>query len=156
MHSTILRTIWRRYSDFLALPHRESALLLACCWGFLAFFSSAIITPSKTKTEAKPRRYPTKKDKIFLNSEDLIASWGVSDENTTNLFQKGSFTIPTDSSGILLVKIFQVRRTSDRKHSTITTFGRVVLRAAKYRLNKKRKRKFRAIVVRSQQYFSKP
>lgn len=72
------------------------------------------------------------------------------------MFQKGSFTIPSDSSGVLLVKIIQTRRCSVRKHAGIGKFLRVVLRATKTRLSKRRKRKVRAIVVRSKRmYFKK-
>lgn len=71
------------------------------------------------------------------------------------MFQKGSFTIPSDSSGILLVKVIQTRRCSTRKHADIGKFLRVVLKMTKTKLTKRRKRRVRAIVVRSQRYYMK-
>lgn len=47
------------------------------------------------------------------------------------MFQKGSFSIPSDSSGILLVKVIQTRRCSTRKHADIGKFLKVVLRNTK-------------------------
>lgn len=71
------------------------------------------------------------------------------------MFQKGSFTIPSDSSGVLLVKVIQTRRCSTRKHAGIGKFLRVVLKSTKTKLIKKRKKKVRAIVIRSQKYYFK-
>lgn len=71
------------------------------------------------------------------------------------MFQKGSFTIPSDSSGILLVKVIQTRRCSTRKHADVGKFLRVVLKATKTKLTKRRKRRVRAIVIRSQRYYFK-
>lgn len=71
------------------------------------------------------------------------------------MFQKGSFSIPSDSSGILLVKVIQTRRCSSRKHAGIGKFLKVVLRATKTKLSKRRKRKVRAIVVRSKKIYTK-
>lgn len=71
------------------------------------------------------------------------------------MFQKGSFSIPSDSSGILLVKVIQTRRCSTRKHADIGKFLKVVLKNTKTKLSKRRKRKVRAIVIRSQRYYSK-
>lgn len=71
------------------------------------------------------------------------------------LFQKGSFSIPSDSSGILLVKVIQTRRCSTRKHAGIGKFLRVVLRATKTKLSKRRRRKVRAIVIRSKRFYTK-
>lgn len=71
------------------------------------------------------------------------------------MFQKGSFTIPSDSSGILLVKVIQTRRCSTRKHADIGKFLKVVLRNTKTKLSRRRKRKVRAIVIRSQRYYAK-
>lgn len=48
-----------------------------------------------------------------------------------NMFQKNSFSIPSDSSGILLVKVIQTRRCSTRKHADIGKFLRVVLKIQK-------------------------
>lgn len=71
------------------------------------------------------------------------------------MFQKGSFSIPSDSSGILLVKVIQTRRCSTRRHADIGKFLRVVLRLTKVKLNKRRKRRVRAIVIRSKRYYTK-
>lgn len=69
------------------------------------------------------------------------------------MFQKGSFSIPSDSSGIHLVKIMQTRRCSTRKHAQITHFLRVIIRRTKPILRRRRKKKLRAIVIRSQANF---
>jgi ribosomal protein L14 len=71
------------------------------------------------------------------------------------MFQKNSFSIPSDSSGILLVKVIQTRRCSTRKHADIGKFLRVVLKNTKVKLNKRKKRRVRAIVIRSQRYYTK-
>ena len=68
------------------------------------------------------------------------------------MFQKGSFTIPSDSSGIYLVRVIQARRTSMRRHAVITKFLRVVIRRTKPVLRRRRKKKMRAIVIRTQAY----
>ena len=65
------------------------------------------------------------------------------------MFQKNSFSIPSDSSGILLTKVIQTRRCSSRKHATICKFLLVVVKKTKTVLNKIRKKKSRAIVVRT-------
>lgn len=69
------------------------------------------------------------------------------------MFQKNSQTIPSDSSGILLVKIIQTRRTSTRKHALVGSFLRVVLKSVKPELWKKRKKKSRAICIRTKKNF---
>ena len=71
------------------------------------------------------------------------------------MFQKASFSIPSDSSGILLVKVIQVRRCSTRRHAGIGKFLRVVLKMMKTKLSKRRKRRVRAIVIRSQKIYFK-
>lgn len=71
------------------------------------------------------------------------------------MFQKGSFSIPSDSSGILLVKVIQVRRCSTRRHADIGKFLRVVLKLTKTKLTKRRKRRVRSITIRSQRYYYK-
>lgn len=71
------------------------------------------------------------------------------------MFQKGSFTAPSDSSGVFLVKIIQTRRCSTKKHADIGKFLRVVLKLTKTRLTKRRKKKLRAITIRSQRYYTK-
>lgn len=69
------------------------------------------------------------------------------------MFQKNSYSVPSDSSGILLVKIIEVRRASARRHGLITAFLRVVLRNVKPELRKRRKRRIRAIVIRSKMFY---
>ena len=61
--------------------------------------------------------------------------------------------MPSDSSGILLVKVIQTRRCSTRKHADIGKFLRVVLRLTKTKLSKRRKRRVRAITIRSQRLY---
>ena len=68
------------------------------------------------------------------------------------MFQKNSFSIPSDSSGVYLVKIIQTRRCTTRHHAQINKFLRVVLKKTKTRLKRKRKKKSRAIVIRTKQY----
>ena len=65
------------------------------------------------------------------------------------MFQKNSFSIPSDSSGILLVKVIQTRRCSTLKHAKVCKFLKVVVKNTKVRLNKVKKKKSRSIVVRS-------
>eukprot|EP00919_Chromeraceae_sp_WS-2016_P074811 GHVR01177051.1.p2 GENE.GHVR01177051.1~~GHVR01177051.1.p2 ORF type:complete len:122 (-),score=10.21 GHVR01177051.1:4959-5324(-) len=65
------------------------------------------------------------------------------------MFQKGSFTIPSDSSGILLVKVIQSRKCSNLRHAKVGSFLNVVIRNTKPELLKKRKKKLRSIVIRS-------
>ena len=71
------------------------------------------------------------------------------------MFQKGSFSIPSDSSGVFLVKVIQTRRCSTRKHADVGKFLRVVLRSTKTKLSKRRKRRVRAIVIRSRRFYQK-
>ena len=42
------------------------------------------------------------------------------------MFQKESFTIPSDSSGILLVRIIEIRRCSSRKLAKVGKFLKIV------------------------------
>lgn len=65
------------------------------------------------------------------------------------MFQKNSFSVPSDSSGILLVKVIQTRRCSNTKHAKIGKFLKVVVKNTKTKLNRIRKKKSRAIVVRT-------
>lgn len=55
----------------------------------------------------------------------------------------------------MLVKVIQTRRCSTRRHAGIGKFLRVVLRITKTKLTKRRKRRVRAIVVRSKRIYSK-
>jgi len=57
------------------------------------------------------------------------------------MFQKNTFSIPSDSSGIYLVKVIQTRRCSTTKHAKINKFLRVVVRNTKTKLNKIKKKK---------------
>lgn len=101
--------------------------------------------------------YTFKKKKYYDSKKTKFCQTSVS-KTTINyiskvMFQKGSFSIPSDSSGVLLVKVIQTRRCSTRKHADIGKFLRVVLKYTKVKLNKRRKRKVRAIVIRSQRYY---
>lgn len=71
------------------------------------------------------------------------------------MFQKESFTIPSDSSGILLVRVIELRRCSRRKLAKVGKFLKVVIRNTKPLLIKRRKKKLRALVIRSLHYFRK-
>ena len=68
------------------------------------------------------------------------------------MFQKNSFSIPSDNSGVFLVKVIQTRRCSNRKHAKIGKFLKIVIRKTKPELIKRRKKRMRAITVRSQHY----
>lgn len=70
------------------------------------------------------------------------------------MFQKNSFSTPSDSSGILLVKVIQTRRCSTTKHAKINRFLRVVVRNTKTSLNRIKKKKSRAITVRTKHYIA--
>ena len=67
------------------------------------------------------------------------------------MLQKESFFAPADSSGVFQVKVIQTRRCGSRKHAKVGKFLRTVIKTTKVRFLKKRKRKIRAIVVRSSQ-----
>ena len=54
------------------------------------------------------------------------------------------------------MKVIQTRRCSTRKHADIGKFLKVVLKLTKVKLTKRRKRKVRAIVIRSQRCYTKP
>ena len=71
------------------------------------------------------------------------------------MFQKESFSIPSDSSGILLIKIIEIRRCSLLRLAKIGKFLKVVIRNTKPLLIKRRKKKLRSIVIRSNHYFYK-
>ena len=47
------------------------------------------------------------------------------------MFQKNSYSIPSDSSGVLLAKVIQTRRVSTKKHACVGIFLRTVLRRVK-------------------------
>jgi ribosomal protein L14 len=65
------------------------------------------------------------------------------------MFQKNSFSIPSDSSGIFLVKIIQTYKSESRKHAKIGKFAKVVIKNTKTVLNKLKKKKSRSIIVRT-------
>jgi len=65
------------------------------------------------------------------------------------MLQKQSFFAPTDSSGVFQVKVIQTRRCSSRKHAKVGKFLRVVIKTTKVRFLKKRKKRIRALTVRS-------
>ncbi len=71
------------------------------------------------------------------------------------MFQKESFSIPSDSSGILLVRVIELRKSSSRRLAKVGKFLKIVIRATKPVLIKRRKKKLRAIVIRSAHYFKK-
>ena len=57
------------------------------------------------------------------------------------MFQKNSFSIPSDSSGILMVKVIQIRKCSVRKQAKVGRFLRVVIKNTRTVLNKVKKKK---------------
>ncbi len=65
------------------------------------------------------------------------------------MFQKNSYSIPSDSSGILLVKIIQTRKCSWLRHAKIGKFLKITIRNTTPELIKKKKKKTRAIVIRT-------
>lgn len=65
------------------------------------------------------------------------------------MFQKGSFIAPSDSSGVFLVKVMQTYRVNQRKHARIGNFLKVILKNTRVRLIKKRKKKMKAIAIRT-------
>lgn len=71
------------------------------------------------------------------------------------MFQKESFSVPSDSSGIFLVKVIQTRKSSNTRHACIGRFLRVVIKNTKTSLNKRKKKKNRAICIRSKMFFCK-
>jgi len=71
------------------------------------------------------------------------------------MFQKKSFSIPSDSSGILLVSIIEIRNCSFRRLAISGKFLKVVIKDTKPLLLKKKKKKLRAITVRSMHYSHK-
>jgi len=71
------------------------------------------------------------------------------------LFQKESFTIPSDSSGILLVRVIEIRRCSTSRLAKVGKFLKIVIRNTKPLLLKRRKKKLRALTIRTSHYLSK-
>ncbi|MCL4154113.1 UNVERIFIED_CONTAM: hypothetical protein GTU68_019654 [Idotea baltica] len=63
--------------------------------------------------------------------------------------------MPSDSSGVLLVKVIQTRRTSQRRHALVGSFLKVVLKSVKPELWKKRKKRVRAITIRTKMFYYK-
>jgi len=68
------------------------------------------------------------------------------------LFQKHTLSIPSDTSYIFLVRTIQTRRCSSRKHAKTCKFLKVVIRNTIPELVRRRKKKSRAIVIRSQHF----
>lgn len=75
--------------------------------------------------------------------------------DTNTVFQKNSYTIPSDSSGIYLVRVIETRRCSSLRHAKLAKFLKVVIKNTKTELLKRRRKKNRAIVIRSKHYFKK-
>lgn len=71
------------------------------------------------------------------------------------MFQKESFSIPSDSSGILLVRVIEIRRCSSRKLAKVGKFLKIVIKNTKPILIKRRKKKLRALTIRSNHLFYK-
>lgn len=71
------------------------------------------------------------------------------------MLQKESFFAPSDSSGIFTVKVIETRRCSRRKHAKIGKFLRAVIKTTKPRFSKKRKRRIRALTIRSSHWMRK-
>jgi len=69
------------------------------------------------------------------------------------LFQKNSITIPSDSSGILTVKVIQTRRCSSKRHAKIGRFLRIVVKTTKPEYLRRRRKHSRAITIRSKHFF---
>lgn len=65
------------------------------------------------------------------------------------MFQKESFTIPSDSSGVYIAKVIQTRRCSSLIHAIENKFVRVVLKYTKLSLATQRRRLKRGFVIRS-------
>lgn len=63
------------------------------------------------------------------------------------MFQKNSFSVPSDSSGILLVKVIQTRKCNSVRHAKIGRFLRVVVRNTKTSLNKVKKKKVEQLLL---------
>lgn len=61
-------------------------------------------------------------------------------------------SIPSDTSYIFLVRIIQTRRCSTYKHAKVCKFVKAVIRNTIPELLKKRKKKTRSIVIRTQHY----
>ena len=72
------------------------------------------------------------------------------------MFQKESYSIPSDSSGVLLARVIEARKTSNRRHAKAGRFLKIVIKNTKPAILKKRKKKTRAIVVRTSHYLYKP
>ena len=64
------------------------------------------------------------------------------------MFQKNSFSVPSDSSGILMVKVIQIRKCSVRKQAKIGRFLKVVVRNTKTSLNKVKKKKLKILLLK--------
>lgn len=71
------------------------------------------------------------------------------------MFQKESFSIPSDSSGILLVRVIEIRKCSSTRLAKVGRFLKVVIKNTKPILLKRRKKKVRAICIRTLHHLKK-
>lgn len=71
------------------------------------------------------------------------------------MFQKNSYSVPSDSSGLLLVKVIQTRKCSKVKHAKVGRFLKVVVKNTITELLKRRKKKSRAITIRTMHTLTK-
>jgi Ribosomal protein L14p/L23e. len=69
------------------------------------------------------------------------------------MFQKESYTIPADTSGVLSVKVIQLRRHSMLTLGRVGMFARVVMKLTVPKLLKFRKRRSKSIIIRTSQVF---
>ncbi len=72
------------------------------------------------------------------------------------MFQKNSFSAPSDTSGVFLVKIIQTRRCSFRKHAKTGKFLRIVLKQTKPHSLRRRKKRMRGLTLRTSHKFFRP
>jgi ribosomal protein L14 len=72
------------------------------------------------------------------------------------VLQKNSFTIPSDTSGVLLAKVIQTRRCGFRKHAKTGKFTRTVNKVVKPKIAHRRKKRTRSLVIRSSHRFIRP
>jgi len=69
------------------------------------------------------------------------------------LFQKGSFSVPSDTSGVFLTKVIQTRRCSWRRHAKTGKFLKIVIKKTIPRLIRRRKKRMRGLTIRSAHRF---
>ena len=71
------------------------------------------------------------------------------------MFQKNTYTVPSDSSGVLLARVIQTRRCSTRRHAKTGKFLRIVVKNTQLFLLKKKRKHSRAICIRTMHYYKK-